>query len=45
MTRRPEDHLLAVEEGKLSPVVVVVTTILVVLFLIGLLYRVGIALL
>lgn len=45
MTRRPEDHVLAVEEGRLSPIVVVVTALLVVLFLLGLLYRAGLALL
>ena len=45
MTRRPDEHVLSVEEGKLSPVIVVVTGILVALFLLAFAYRLGIALL
>ena len=44
MTRRPDEHMLAVEEERLSPVVIVVTVLLIVLFILAILYRIGIAL-
>lgn len=45
MTQRPDDHLLAVEKERLSPVVVVVTGLLILLFVIAFLYRLGVSLL
>ena len=45
MTRRPEDHVLAVDEGKVSPIIIIVTILLVILFVLGFLYRAGLALL
>lgn len=41
MTRAPDEHVLAVDEEKLSPVIVLATIILVALFLIAVLYRIG----
>lgn len=40
-TKRPDEHVLAVEEEKLSPVVLVVTIVLIILFVLALLYRLG----
>lgn len=42
MTKRPDQHVLSVEEEKLSPVVVVVTIILIILFIVAFAYRLGI---
>lgn len=42
MTQAPDEHLLAVEEEAISPVIVVVTILLGLLFLIGFLYRFGV---
>ena len=42
MTKRPEEHLLATEEEKLSPVIVIVTIALILLFGFALLYRLGV---
>lgn len=42
MTKTPDDHVLAVEEEKVSPIIIVVTILLVGLFLVAMLYRVGI---
>lgn len=41
MTQAPDEHLLSVEEEMISPVIVVVTVLLALLFLIGFLYRAG----
>ncbi len=45
MTQTPDEHTLAVEEGKVSPVVILVTMIIVLLFVVALLYRTGITIL
>lgn len=45
MTQAPDEHLLAVDEGKLSPVVVVATILLAVLFVMAFLYRIGVTIL
>ena len=43
MTQAADEHTLAVEEGTLSPVVVIVTVLIALLFVVAVLYRVGIA--
>lgn len=45
MTKTPDEHALAVEEGKVSPVIVIVTILLIALFVVAVLYRVGVTLL
>ena len=44
-TKTPDEHALAVEEGKVSPVIVVVTILLIGLFILAMLYRLGITIL
>lgn len=45
MARKPDEHLLATEEGKVSPVIIVVTILIIALFLVAFLYRVGVTVL
>lgn len=42
MTKRPDDHALAVEEGKISPAIVLFTVIMILLFVVAGVYRLGI---
>ena len=41
MTQAPDEHILSVEEEAISPIVLIVTVLLALLFLIGFLYRLG----
>lgn len=45
MTKAPDEHALAVEEGKVSPVIIVVTILIIILFIVAFLYRLGVTLL
>lgn len=42
MTQTPDEHTLAVEEGKVSPVIILVTILIIVLFVLAILYRLGV---
>ena len=45
MTKTADEHTLSAEEGKVSPVIVVVTIVMILLFLVALLYRLGVTIL
>ena len=43
MTKAPDDHVLTAEEGRISPVIVLATILLGLLFVVAILYRIGIS--
>ena len=42
MTQTPDEHTLAVEEGTVSPIIILVTGLIIVLFVIAIIYRLGV---
>ncbi len=45
MAADEDEHVLAVEEEQLSPVIIVATIVLILLFVLAVLYRIGISVL
>lgn len=45
MAKTPDDHVLTVEEGRISPVIILATILLGVMFVVAFLYRIGISVL
>ncbi len=45
MPRTPDEHVLAAEEGRISPLITIATVVLALLFGVALLYRFGLTVL